>query len=116
MRRILLAVNSQAQNEISVSFRLEQRAKQIHFRPWNVPSALHFEFLFRRDLRRIMASSSDEHDDWSDTSGEDEDAGFAPLHSRTYQVEMFEQSMQGNIIAVVRVAQSCLDEIELTRF
>jgi len=51
-----------------------------------------------------MASSSDEHDCWSDTCGEDEQAGFEPLQSRAYQLEMFEQSMEGNIIAVVIAA------------
>lgn len=47
----------------------------------------------------------DSDDSWSDTSSEEEDHynDNLPLHSRAYQVEMFEHSMQGNIIAVVRV-------------
>jgi len=42
-------------------------------------------------------------DTWSETSSEDNDEATAspPLQSRAYQIEMFEHSMQGNIIAVV---------------
>lgn len=48
-----------------------------------------------------MTSSSDEADAWPDNIAEDELAGVTPIHSRAYQVEMFEHSMQSNIIAVV---------------
>lgn len=43
-------------------------------------------------------------DDWSDTSSEDRPEATTSrlLQSRAYQIEMFEHSMQGNIIAVVR--------------
>ncbi|KAK4935276.1 Dicer-like protein 2 [Elasticomyces elasticus] len=42
-------------------------------------------------------------DTWSETSSEDntESATKSPLQSRAYQIEMFEHSMQGNIIAVM---------------
>lgn len=60
--------------------------------------------LLLEGVRPNMDPDSD--DSWSDTSSEDEDHynDNLPLHSRAYQVEMFEHSMQGNIIAVVRVA------------
>ncbi len=40
-------------------------------------------------------------DTWSDSESEAGDHDGLPLHSRAYQIEMFEQSMQGNIIAIV---------------
>lgn len=55
-------------------------------------------------LKQNMASSSDEYHSWSDTSGEDEVAGVTPIQPRSYQIEMFEQSLQGNIIAVVTIS------------
>lgn len=45
-------------------------------------------------------------DTWSDSESEAGDQDSLPLHSRAYQIEMFEQSMQGNIIAIVRTG-SC---------
>ncbi len=47
-----------------------------------------------------MDSESDE-DTWSDTSVEDESRKSPPLQSRAYQIEMFEHSMKGNVIAVM---------------
>ena len=49
-----------------------------------------------------MATDNDS-DIWSDTSSENEAAtpSASFIQSRAYQIEMFEQSMQGNIIAVV---------------
>lgn len=46
---------------------------------------------------------SDSEDVWSDTSDEDEAKQSVPLQSRAYQIEMFEHTMKGNIIAVVRL-------------
>lgn len=43
----------------------------------------------------------DADDSWSDTSSEDNDERDLPLQSRAYQLEMFELSMQENIICVV---------------
>lgn len=48
-----------------------------------------------------MTSSSDELGAWSDDSVEDGVAGAQLILSRAYQLEMFEHSMQNNIIAVV---------------
>ncbi|KAJ9603105.1 Dicer-like protein 2 [Cladophialophora chaetospira] len=45
--------------------------------------------------------NSDSDDTWSDTSEEDESRNSPPLQSRAYQIEMFEHSMKGNIIAVM---------------
>jgi hypothetical protein len=45
-------------------------------------------------------------DSWSDSEPDACDQASLPLHSRAYQIEMFEQSMQGNIIAIVRTG-SC---------
>lgn len=72
-------------------------------------------FASRRQLKQNMASSSDDHHSWSDTSAEDEVAGVKALQSRAYQIEMFEQSMQGNIIAVVAISQIILLGITLIR-
>lgn len=47
-----------------------------------------------------MTNESDES--WSDTESEDDDLFETPLRSYAYQIEMFERSMEGNIIAVVR--------------
>lgn len=41
-------------------------------------------------------------DSWSSTSEEDEEERHGPIRSRAYQIEMFEHSMKGNVIAVVR--------------
>lgn len=38
---------------------------------------------------------------WSDSESEADDVLETPLRSYAYQIEMFEQSLQGNIIAVV---------------
>ncbi|ETI20103.1 hypothetical protein G647_08137 [Cladophialophora carrionii CBS 160.54] len=38
---------------------------------------------------------------WSDTSEEDERRDITPIQSRAYQIEMFEHSMKGNVIAVM---------------
>jgi hypothetical protein len=43
----------------------------------------------------------DSDDTWSDTSAEEESRNTPALQSRAYQIEMFEHSMQGNIIAVM---------------
>ncbi|KAK5245690.1 Dicer-like protein 2, partial [Exophiala xenobiotica] len=40
-------------------------------------------------------------DSWSDSEPDACDQASLPLHSRAYQIEMFEQSMQGNIIAIM---------------
>lgn len=45
----------------------------------------------------------DSDDTWSVTSAEEDCQNAAPLQSRAYQIEMFEASMKGNIIAVVRL-------------
>ena len=45
--------------------------------------------------------NSDSDSPWSDTD-EDEGPERPPLQSRAYQIEMFEESMKGNIIAVVK--------------
>ncbi|EXJ77012.1 hypothetical protein A1O3_10169 [Capronia epimyces CBS 606.96] len=43
----------------------------------------------------------DTDDVWSDTSQEEEEELALPIQSRAYQIEMFEHSMKGNIIAVM---------------
>ncbi|KIW62289.1 hypothetical protein PV04_10473 [Phialophora macrospora] len=43
----------------------------------------------------------DSDETWSDTSEEDGSRNAPPLQSRAYQIEMFEHSMMGNIIAVM---------------
>jgi hypothetical protein len=43
----------------------------------------------------------DDDDHWSDTESEADGSLGTPLTSRAYQLEMFEHSMKGNIIAVV---------------
>ncbi|KAJ4524855.1 Dicer-like protein 2 [Exophiala dermatitidis] len=40
-------------------------------------------------------------DSWSSTSEEDEEERHGPIRSRAYQIEMFEHSMKGNVIAVM---------------
>lgn len=45
---------------------------------------------------------TDSDDTWSVTSNEEESQNVTLLQSRAYQIEMFEASMKGNIIAVVR--------------
>ncbi|KIW14028.1 hypothetical protein PV08_06809 [Exophiala spinifera] len=48
-----------------------------------------------------MSHSHSSEESWSDTESEASDELEAPLRSYAYQIEMFEHSMQGNIIAVM---------------
>jgi hypothetical protein len=50
-----------------------------------------------------MKLSTDDPDDWADVSaaGDCDEVSQPVLESRGYQIEMFEHSMRGNIIATV---------------